>query len=230
MKKLFICTALAIGLGACTTKESMESKLFANLDTTQEPGTNFFDYATGGWSKANPLTDEYARYGQFDALREKSREQLKELVLEQAETKSEPGSNAQKVGDLYNMVMDNARRNELGTAPVKPIMEEIAALKNREDIIALIAKNYRVGIGGMFGTGVGTDIMDSNNNQLGIYQGGLSLPEKEYYSDNDEVSTNICTKFQEFVVNMFKLHGFSNEDEGRYGNRDTPGSKTFEPR
>ena len=57
MKKLFICTALAIGLGACTTKESMESKLFANLDTTQAPGTNFFDYATGGWSKANPITD-----------------------------------------------------------------------------------------------------------------------------------------------------------------------------
>ena len=212
MKKLFICTALAIGLGACTTKESMESKLFANLDTTQAPGTNFFDYATGGWSKANPITDEYSRYGQFDALREKSREQLKELVLEQAAVKSEPGSNAQKVGDLYNMVMDSTLRNEQGTAPVKPLMDEIAALKNREDIVTLVAKNYRVGIGGMFGTGIGTDIMNSNNNQLGLYQGGISLPEKEYYSDNDEVSVNIRTKFQEYVVNMFKLHGFTAEE------------------
>lgn len=125
MKKLFICTALIVGLGACSTKESMETKLIGNIDTTQEPGKDFFQYATGGWQKANPMTDEYSRYGQFDALREKSREQLKELVLELAATKNEPGSNAQKVGDLYNMVMDSTRRNQQGTAPVKPLMDEI---------------------------------------------------------------------------------------------------------
>ena len=118
MKKVFICTALALTLGACTTKESMESRLLSNMDTTQNAGTDFFEYSTGGWRKANPLTDEYARYGQFDALREKSREQLKELVLEQAQKESEFGSNAQKVGDLYNMVMDSTARNAQGVAPV----------------------------------------------------------------------------------------------------------------
>ena len=182
--------------------------MMANLDTTQDPGTDFFRYATGGWQDANPLTDEYARYGQFDALREKSREQLKELVLEQAAKESEPGSNAQKVGDLYKMVMDSTTRNEQGVEPVKPLMDEVAALKNKSEIIPLMARNTRVGIGGFFGTGIGTDIMDSNSNQLGLYQGGLSLPEKEYYSDNDEITLNIRAKFQEYVVNMFKLHGF----------------------
>jgi len=180
----------------------------ANLDTTQDPGTDFFRYATGGWQDANPLTDEYARYGQFDALREKSREQLKELVLEQAAKESEPGSNAQKVGDLYKMVMDSTTRNAQGVEPVKPLMDEVAALKNKSEIIPLMARNTRVGIGGFFGTGIGTDIMDSNSNQLGLYQGGLSLPENEYYSDNDEITLNIRAKFQEYVVNMFKLHGF----------------------
>ena len=209
MKKLFICTAVALGLGACTTNETMETKLMANLDTTQDPGTDFFRYATGGWQDANPLTDEYARYGQFDALREKSKEQLKELVLEQAAKQSEPGSNAQKVGDLYNMVMDSTTRNAQGTAPVKPLMDEVAAIKAKSEIIPLVAKNNRVGIGGFFGTGISTDIMDSNSNQLGLYQGGLSLPEKEYYSDNDEITLNIRAKFQEYVVNMFKLHGFA---------------------
>ena len=208
MKRIFICTALAVSLGACTTNETMETKLMANLDTTQDPGTDFFRYATGGWQDANPLTDEYARYGQFDALREKSREQLKELVLEQAAKESEPGSNAQKVGDLYKMVMDSTARNEQGVEPVKPLMDEVAALKNKSEIIPLMARNTRVGIGGFFGTGIGTDIMDSNSNQLGLYQGGLSLPEKEYYSDNDEITLNIRAKFQEYVVNMFKLHGF----------------------
>ena len=213
MKKILICTALAIGLGACSTKQTMESKIdLANLDQTQDPGTDFFEFATGGWRKANPLTDEYARYGQFDALREKNREQLQELVLEQAAKESLPGSNAQKVGDLYNLVMDSTRRNALGTEPVKPLMNEIAAITNKSEIIPLVAKNYRLGIGGFFGTGVSTDIMNSDNNQLGIYQGGLSLPEKEYYSATDEVSTNIRAKFREYVVNMFKLHGFTQQE------------------
>ena len=212
MKKVFICTALALTLGACTTKESMESRLLSNMDTTQNAGTDFFEYATGGWRKANPLTDEYARYGQFDALREKSREQLKDLVLEQAQKESEFGSNAQKVGDLYNMVMDSTARNAQGVAPVKPLMDEIAAIKNRKEIIPLMAKNYREGISGIFGTGISTDIMNSNDNQLGLYQGGISMPEKEYYSDNDEVSTNIRNSFREHVKNMFVLHGFTAEE------------------
>ena len=212
MKKVFICTALALTLGACTTKESMESRLLSNMDTTQNAGTDFFEYATGGWRKANPLTDEYARYGQFDALREKSREQLKDLVLEQAEKESEFGSNAQKVGDLYNMVMDSTARNAQGVAPVKPLMDEIAAIKNRKEIIPLMAKNYREGISGIFGTGISTDIMNSNDNQLGLYQGGISMPEKEYYSDNDEVSTKIRNSFREHVKKMFVLHGFTAEE------------------
>ena len=118
MKKLLILAAVAIGLGACTTNETMKTKLTKNLDTTMEPGKDFFQYATGGWQAANPITDEYARYGQFDALREKNKEQLKELVLEQAAKQSEPGSNAQKVGDLYNLVMDSTRRNQEGVEPV----------------------------------------------------------------------------------------------------------------
>ena len=212
MKKVFICTALALTLGACTTKESMESRLLSNMDTTQNAGTDFFEYATGGWRKANPLTDEYARYGQFDALREKSREQLKELVLEQAQKESEFGSNAQKVGDLYNMVMDSTTRNAQGVAPVKSLMDEIAAIKDRKEIVPLMAKNYRKGISSIFSTGIGTDIMNSDANQLGLYQGGISMPEKEYYSDNDEVSTNIRNSFREHVKNMFILHGFTAEE------------------
>ena len=219
MKKVLICTAVAIGLGACSTKEQKtdmtnitETKLTANLDTACVPGTDFFQYATGGWQNANPITDEYARYGQFDALREKNREQLKDLVLEQAAKKGKTGSNSQKVGDLYNLVMDSTRRNNEGVAPVKPYMDAIAAMQTKEEIIPLIAKNYIVGLGNFFGTGISTDIMESNTHQLGIYQGGLSLSEKEYYSDNDEVSKNIRAKFSQHVVNMFKLHGFSEQE------------------
>ena len=207
MKKLLILTAIALGVAGCETKETMKTKLTENLDTTYKAGEDFFQYATGGWQNANPITDEYARYGQFDALREKNREQLKELVLEQAAKESEAGSNAQKVGDLYKLVMDSTRRNSEGIAPVKPYIDAVAAMKQKSEIIPLIAKNYRVGLGNFFGTGIGTDIMDSNSNQLGIYQGGLSLSEKEYYSEKSEVAANIRAKFREYVVNMFKLFG-----------------------
>ena len=212
MKKLLILTAIALGVAGCETKETMKTKLTENLDTTYKAGEDFFQYATGGWQNANPITDEYARYGQFDALREKNREQLKELVLEQAAKESEPGSNAQKVGDLYKLVMDSTRRNSEGIAPVKPYIDAIAAMKEKSEIIPLIAKNYRVGLGNFFGTGISTDIMDSNSNQLGIYQGGLSLSEKEYYSEESEVAANIRAKFREHVVNMFKLFGNSEQD------------------
>ena len=83
MKKLLILTAITFGVAGCETKETMKTKLTENLDTTYKAGEDFFQYATGGWQNANPITDEYARYGQFDALREKSREQLKELVLDE---------------------------------------------------------------------------------------------------------------------------------------------------
>lgn len=212
MKKLLILTAIALGVAGCETKETMKTKLTENLDTTYKAGEDFFQYATGGWQNANPITDEYARYGQFDALREKNREQLKDLVLEQAAKESEPGSNAQKVGDLYKLVMDSTRRNSEGIAPVKPYIDAVAAMKEKSEIIPLIAKNYRVGLGNFFGTGIGTDIMDSNSNQLGIYQGGLSLSEKEYYSEDSEVAANIRTKFREYVVNMFKLFGNSEQE------------------
>ena len=211
MKKILICTAVLI-MTACSTDKKYETMIdFTNMDTTQCPGTDFYAYATNGWSKKNPLTDEYARYTQFDALREKSKEQLKELVLELASQENAPGTNGQKVGDLYNLAMDSTRRNQLGNAPLKPFFEEIERLADRKEIIPLLAKNYRMGIGGLLATGIGTDIMDSNNNILTIAQGTLSLPEKSYYSDTDEATTGIRNKFKEYVVNMFKLQGFEEE-------------------
>lgn len=213
MKRFFIYAALSLSVAACTTEKPMESKIdLANLDKTAKPGNDFYQFATGGWNKSHPLTDEYARYGQFDALAENNREQLKELVLEQAAKENEEGSNAQKIGDLYNLAMDSTRRNELGCSPIKPILEQIAAIKDKKEILPLSATLIRDGVSGFFYTGVGADIMDSDNNLLMLYQGGLSLPGKEYYFDTDEATENIRKKFSEHVVKMFQLCGFSKED------------------
>lgn len=209
MKKLIICTAVAIGMTACTTEKPMESKIdLANLNRTVNPGTDFFEFATGGWSKSHPLTDEYARYGQFDALAEKNREQLKELVMEQAAGNNSPGSNAQKIGDLYNLAMDSTRRNAEGYSPIATMLEQVASVREKSELLPLVATLTRDGISGFFHTGISADIMDSNRNLLMLYQGGLSLPEKEYYFDTDEATVGIREKFKEHVVKMFMLCGF----------------------
>ena len=209
MKKLFIYAAVALSIAGCTTEKPMESKIdLANLDRTVSPGVDFYQFATGGWNKNHPLTDEYARYGQFDALAEKCREQLKELVLEQASATNAPGSNGQKIGDLYNLAMDSTRRNEQGYTPITPILNKVAAIKEKKEMLPLSATLMRDGISGFFYTGVSADIMDSDNNLLMLYQGGMSLPEKEYYFDTDDATTAIRDKFKEHVVKMFTLCGF----------------------
>lgn len=213
MKQFFIYTAVALSITACTTEKPMESRIdLKNLDLSVNPGTDFFEFATGGWRKNNPLTDEYARYGQFDALGEKNREQLKQLVLEQAASDNTPGSNAQKVGDLYNLAMDSTRRNNDGYAPIAPLLKQVADIENNEQVLPLSASLIREGIAGFFHTAVSADIMDSDNNLLGLYQGGTSLPEKEYYIDNDEATANIRNKYKEHVTKMFELCGFTHED------------------
>lgn len=216
MKRIFIYAALSLSIAACTTEKPMESKIdLANLDMNAKPGTDFYRFATGGWNDQHPLTDEYARYGQFDALAEKNRVQLQELVLEQAAKQNEPGSNAQKIGDLYNLAMDSTRRNSLGYSPIKPTLEQIAAIQDKKDILPLSATLVRDGISGFFYTGVGADIMDSNNNLLMLYQGGLSLPGKEYYFDTDEATKDIRKKFKEHVAKMFMLCGFTTQEAAK---------------
>ena len=193
MKTIIVSTLLALGITACMMPEQMKTKIDkTNLDTTMKPGDDFYGYANGGWMKKNPLTAEYARYGQFDALAEKNREQLKELVLEQAAMKDAPeNSNAKKIGDLYNLAMDSARRNSEGYSPIVPLLEKVDGISSPAEVLPFTATMMRQGISGFFHVFFEADIMNSRSNLLQIYQGGLSLPEKSYYFDEDSATVRI---------------------------------------
>lgn len=106
----------------------------ANLDPTTSPADNFYQYACGGWMKANPLSPEYSRFGTFDQLRENARLQLKDLITNLGENPDAkvPGTNAQKVCDIYNLGMDSVRLNKEGAAPLKPLLKKVEGLKRNK--------------------------------------------------------------------------------------------------
>ena len=208
-KTLATLVIAAFATVACTNNKTMESGIkLENLDTKAVPGDDFFRYACGGWMDSHPLTDEYSRFGSFDKLAEDNREQLRTLITGIAEAENAPGTVAQKIGDLYNMAMDSTARNERGIAPIQPVMDRIAALKKNSEVMPLVAELSRQGMGGFFHVYIDADIMNSKQNLVQLYQGGISLGEKEYYLDTDEATTAIREAFKKYIVNMFKLAGF----------------------
>ena len=208
IKNLATWAVAALTTVACTNNKTMESGIrLENLDTTAVAGDDFYQYACGGWMKNHPLTGEYSRFGSFDKLAEDNREQLRTLIAGIAEADNAPGTVAQKIGDLYNMAMDSTARNERGMEPIRPVLDRIAALKEHKEVMPLVAELSRIGFGGFFGVYIDADIMDSKQNLVQIYQGGISLGEKEYYLDTDEATTTIREAYKKHIVNMFKLAG-----------------------
>lgn len=184
----------------------------ANLDTTVMPGTDFYQYACGGWMKAHPLTAEYARFGSFDLLAENNREQLKSLIGELAAKPEAPGSVAQKIGDLYNVAMDSVKLNADGVEPIRGELEKIAAITDVKEMSEIVAEMRRKGFDAYFVLGVGADEKNSAMNIVYAYQSGMSLGEREYYLDNDDHTREIREKYREHVANMFRLAGFTDEE------------------
>ncbi len=180
----------------------------ANIDNSVDPRVDFYNYACGGWMKANPIGDEYSRYGSFDALAENNKLQLKTLFEELAQSKQEQGSVGQKVRDLYLLGMDSARRNREGA---QPVMADIAKIQNMKladlnDIITWEQSN----IGSpFFGCGVEADLMNSDINALYISQPGLGLPDRDYYIVASKENQQIMVAYTNYLEKIFTLVGYN---------------------
>ena len=185
----------------------------ANMDTTVSAGTDFFHYACGGWNDAHPLTAEYSRYGTFDELFENSQKQLRELIEGLAAQKNnQAGSAAQKIGDLYNMAMDSVTLNKQGAEPVKAMLDKIAGMKDKSEIVPMMTEMAHIGIGTYFHSYVYADPKNSSLNIFQMGQGGINLGEKEYYLDTDSITQNIREQYKLYIGKLFQLAGFSEAD------------------
>lgn len=213
---LFLITVILImtTVGCSKNKglEAVKGIDISNLDTTVAKGESFYQYSTGGWQRANPIPDEYARYGSFDKLREDNQHQIQGLIQELSTQDLVEGSNAQKVGDLYSIGMDSVKLNSDGASPIIPQLEEIATAESKSDIIKLAAELSKKVASPFFSFYVGPDDKNSAMNIAHIYQSGIGMGDRDYYLSQDEHSRNLRTAYITLMETQFKNVGYSDAD------------------
>ena len=179
----------------------------SDLDTTCKPCEDFFQFATGGWVAHNPIEPAYPSWGRFNALQEKNQDVLRQIVEAAAKAKSAPGSIEQKIGDFYASCMDQNRIEAAGVKPLQPEFARIAALSSLSQLQGELARLQSQGIGAFFYFGSGQDDKDSSQ-VIGIAtQGGLGLPDRDYYTTDDDKSKQLREQYVQHVGKMFQLAG-----------------------
>ena len=199
--------AVTLMTTACTKQQQTTGIDLNNLDSTVVPQNDFYQFACGGWMANNPLTPEYSRFGSFDKLGLNNLEQVNGLIQEIASEHHLQGSIAQKIGDMYNLAMDTARRDREGIEPVQKTLDEIDGIESRDELSKILGAAMDFQLWAMY---VDADAMNSSMNILNEYQAGFSLGEKEYYIDEDEHTRSIRDAYVAYVAKMFDLFGFDN--------------------
>jgi predicted metalloendopeptidase len=176
------------------------------LDKSVEPCNDFYQFACGGWLKNNPIPPDQAAWGRFNELAERNRAFLRE-ILENASKATNRTPEEQKIGDYYASCIDEDDINTKGLAVLRPVFDRIDAAKTKNDLTALIAYLHSRGIGVLFGFGSGADFKNAKEVIGQADQGGLSLPDRDYYLKDDPKSVELRKQYLQHVTNMFKLLG-----------------------
>lgn len=201
-------TTLAMGASAQGLKSGIN---LSNLDTSVKPSEDFFEFACGGWMKANPLPAAYSRFGSFEKLIENNDKQINGILDDLKQKTYADGSLEKKLSDLYKMATDSVRREEVGLTPVLNELKKFEAAKTKEALFALQLEMMPTGDNEFFGAYLGADEKNAGMNILNIVQGGITLGQKEYYLEADSSTTAIREAYKKHVVRMFQLFGFSEQ-------------------
>ena len=212
---LWLAVPLSLGM-ACKNKSSANENdtpkrtVFfdkASMDTTVSPGDNFFLYASGNWVKHTEIPASETAWGSFYTLADDNQKNLKKILEEVSSKKNAKGTADQKVADLYASGTDTVTIEKLGYGPIKPLLAQINAVKNYQELINLAADGYKEGNGFLFGFGVGPDDKISTKNIVGLSQTGLGLPNRDYYFNTDAATQKIRKEYLKYITKLFTLTG-----------------------
>lgn len=221
------CLALAafgIGLAALRAQDAPETHgiAVANMDRSVKPGDDFYLYANGDWIKRTEIPPDRARIGLFSKLDEVSSKRTADLIAEAAKANAAAGTGARKIADLYNSYMDEAGIEAKGLAPLTPQLEGIAAIRDKKELAYALGQTLRADVdalnntnfhtANLFGLWVAPGFNDSDHYMAYLMQGGLQLPDREYYLAQSEHMKQVREGYQTHVAAMFKLVGMSDAE------------------
>ncbi len=200
---------MALMATGCQKKTELTSGIdLNNLDTTASPVDDFYQYACGGWMASHPLDAEHSRYGSFDFLAEENQKQLRTIIDSVSAQNNKKGSIADKIATLYNIGMDSVRLQKQGAEPLKPYLDEINALKTREDIWAEVLKMHHRANHVLFGVFGEADKDDAKQCIAWAYQSGLGLGDRDYYLTDEGNNKNIRAGYIDLMTKEFALAGY----------------------
>ena len=209
MKTRLLLLSLSLAATSAFAQQTLGSGIDkANMDLSVKPGNDFYRYAAGGWMKSHPLDAEHPMNGAFVDLEEQNQKRIQGLINEFASKPQQKGSLGQKIGSIYNLMMDSVRLNREGAAPLKPYLDKVAAIKNIHEFQYVSSQLDYEGIGAMlFDMGVGADQRNASMNIVAVGQGGLGLDERDYYLNDDEQTVKVREAYKELLTTLFKLVG-----------------------
>jgi len=207
MKKLFFAVVMAL-----VSVASSAQTLKQNMDTSVKPGEDFWQYAVGGWLKANPLDKQHPQNGAFTDLSELNKDRINALIMKYAKKKMPQGTDGQKIGTLYRLYMDTVSRNKMGYQPILPYLKQVRAIKTREELVKVMCELDGKGFNtAPFGISISLNPFNSSEYMIGGGHGGASLPQ-EYYAEPNEQQKATVAAIRALYKDFFKMVGYSDEE------------------
>ena len=211
IKQLLASSALAAMLISCNTKdekkETKEDVLFSSLDTTVRPSDDFFEYANGGWIKKNPIPNEQSSWGIGNLVFEENLRRTREISEEAAKSEAAKGSNEQKIGDFWSSGMDSVKIENDGLKHLQPYLDKVNAITDIKSLLAAVSEFRKLGSYTVFADFVTQDDKNSEVMTYKLWQGGIGLPEREYYFKADSATRNIRNEYVKYIATMLHMAG-----------------------